>query len=567
MRRFAVACALPAVGLLSIVVVLYVQDARHEQAILQGEGAHIATLASEFCAHELRAVQSDLRYLAEQVSLRRFLAGVDGARAELEQEYASFARNKKIYDQVRFLDTSGQEVVRVNYGDGAVTVVPPDQLQAKATRYYYTAAMALAVGEVFVSPFDLNIEHGHIERPIKPTIRFLTPVADAGGQTRGLVVLNYLGAHLLAKLKDICSGFRGETLLLNAAGEYLQGPRPEDDWGWMLGHDRGFHRDFPDAWARLRGRSSGHLQIDGSLFALERIVPRALLSESSAVPPAPDDDPATLLLLSYLDKSVLQARPKNLLRQLLLMYGVAMLLVVVLSLYWARSSAIREHQEHRLAQSETRLRLLSSRLLAAQEEERRNLSRTLHDELGQLVTAISLDLKSAAREPYGGQTAILLRRAIDETNQLLTNLHQIATRVRPSVLDDLGLHDAVESYLSEYQQRTGITVHCDMAFDSQQIPPVVGENAYRILQEALTNVASHAGAAEAMVVIRVGADRLRMVIEDQGAGFDLQAAEAGSRLGILGMRERVELLHGEFDLDTRPGRGTRIGVTLPLAYN
>ncbi len=250
--------------------------------------------------------------------------------------------------------------------------------------------------------------------------------------------------------------------------------------------------------------------------------------------------------------------------QLLLMYVGVMGVVAVLSLYWARSGEIRRYHEQRIVESESRLRQLSSLLLAAQETERRTLSRDLHDELGQQVTAISLDLRSLAKEKGDVRCSPLLQRAIEETDQLLRSLHEIATRLRPSVLDDLGLHDAVDSFLSEYQKRTGVSVASQLHFHHDNIPPAVGENAYRILQEALANVAKHAQIDEADVTMETDKDVLRMTVRDLGVGFGPEEQAETTRLGILGMRERVELLNGQFDLESTPGGGTQIRVSIPL---
>ncbi len=213
--------------------------------------------------------------------------------------------------------------------------------------------------------------------------------------------------------------------------------------------------------------------------------------------------------------------------------------------------------------SESRLRTLSDRLLTAQEEERRSISRELHDELGQQVTAISLDLRSAVRQKDAVRANSLLERAIEETEHLLKSVHEVASRVRPSVLDDLGLHDAVESLTSELSQRSGVTVNTTLDFDEQCVSPKIGENVYRILQEGLTNVVKHAKIEQVSVTIELESKQLVMTLEDRGIGFEPQQRDV-SRLGILGMQERAELLGGHFTLSTQQGVGTRIDVSIPL---
>ena len=187
--------------------------------------------------------------------------------------------------------------------------------------------------------------------------------------------------------------------------------------------------------------------------------------------------------------------------------------------------------------------------------QRNGLSRDLHDQLGQQVTAISLDLRSLQKKTRESDASPLLRKAIEETDELLQSLHEIATRVRPSVLDDLGLPDAVDSLLTEYQQRTGVQVSSQLHFHEDRIPAPVRENVYRILQEALANVASHAKVDEAQVIIQTDRHMLRMSVRDAGIGFQPNGQQQSTRLGILGMRERVELLNGQFELESTPGEG------------
>ncbi len=203
-----------------------------------------------------------------------FLSGDNAARKGLEHEYAAFAEQKSVYDQIRFIDLAGNEIIRVNYRKPTgAEIVLQDRLQTKAMRYYFQQALMLDRGQIFVSPFDLNVEHGQLQRPIKPVVRFLTPAFSDTGQKRGFVVLNYLGAHLIGQLKEISAGFRGETMLVNQSGEYLQAPNAGHEWGWMLSHDHSFRSHFPRAWKRLRYEQQGQFWIDDDLFTVQRVSP------------------------------------------------------------------------------------------------------------------------------------------------------------------------------------------------------------------------------------------------------------------------------------------------------
>jgi signal transduction histidine kinase len=428
--------------------------------------------------------------------------------------------------------------------------------------------MLLDRGEVFVSPFDLNVEHEAIEKPLKPVIRFATPVFDRNSGKRGVLVLNYLGAALINKLIEVSINFPGTVFLLNKQGYFLHGPKPEDEWGFMFDKQRTIAADFPEEWPRLADTDGQWLTGHG-LFTSRTLTPRRPLPAHRQVRSAGsagdrDADDPSLRVVSYIPTETIQGRANQLLRRILLLYGVVVVLVLVLAWYLAYAGALRRNQELHLAESESRLRTLSSRLITAQEDERRSLSRDLHDELGQLVTAVTLDLQRAAPCSDPGKKNELIGRALTSAAYLLDHIHEISTRVRPTILDDLGLKDAVQSCLSEYESRTGIVTRAELRFTNQNIPPVVSENVYRILQEALTNVSKHAQAVEVFVELEVDTASVALTVRDSGKGFTLDALD-GKRLGILGMRERAELLDGSFSATSEPGKGTEIRVVLPLA--
>jgi len=201
--------------------------------------------------------------------------------------------------------------------------------------------------------------------------------------------------------------------------------------------------------------------------------------------------------------------------------------------------------------------------MTAQEEERRGISRDLHDELGQVVTSVTLDLQRAAQAAEVAKKDELIERALLGTGCLLDRIHEISTRVRPPMLDDLGLKDAVQSLLSDYERRSGVVPRVELDFQHAAVPDAVSENVYRILQEALTNVTRHAGAAEVFVHLHVTAAQVALTVRDAGIGFD-PAVRDDKRLGLLGMRERAELLGGTCAVTAAPGKGTEVRVVIPL---
>jgi signal transduction histidine kinase len=399
-------------------------------------------------------------------------------------------------------------------------------------------------------------------------------------------VLNYLGAALLQKLAEVSEGFAGKAWLLNRDGYFLRGPNPEDEWGFMLGNQRTFATYYPDEWLRISQAEKDQYYTQQGLFTFRTLSARAELPNSTAPFPHPNPPPnwgrarvggegvksaladpdasdPGLIVLSFVPSSMLNGRATILLQRLLLLEGVVLLLILVLAWYLAYAGALRRNHERQIADSEARLRTLSTRLITAQEDERRRLSRDLHDELGQIVTTVALDLQRAAQAPDQEKKAELIQRAFQETECLLDRIHEISSHLRPTLLDDLGLKDAVQNLLSEYEQRTGIIPRMELRFEYAPVPPAVSENVYRILQEALTNVSKHAQTKEVFVSLEVDPRLVALMVRDVGAGFS-PAALDGKGLGILGMRERAELLGGNFIVKAEVGKGTEIHVSIPI---
>ncbi|MBI3468206.1 MAG: hypothetical protein HY000_34815 [Planctomycetes bacterium] len=175
----------------------------------------------------------------------------------------------------------------------------------------------------------------------------------------------------------------------------------------------------------------------------------------------------------------------------------------------------------------------------------------------------TLELEQALVAEDDAKRRTLIERALAGERHLLERVHALSARLRPSMLDDLGLKEAVRSLLADYEGRTGIVSHATLRFDRADVPAAVGDNLFRILQEALINVAKHSGAKEVFVNLDVTADRVALNVRDAGAGFDLERLN-GRGLGILGMRERAELLGGAFTLRSDPAYGTEVSVEVPL---
>jgi signal transduction histidine kinase len=571
-RRTLIACGIGTLLLGILIALLTIQDRHQVVERLRDQGLQRVEMAGQLMAQELRRTRAELLYLSDNEMLARFLGGDQESRAKVETDFVRFVEYTGSYDQIRCLDLEGHEIIRVNLVEGQGHIVSQEQLQAKSDRYYFREAWQLDRHEVFVSRFDLNVEHDELEQPIKPVLRFITPVYDLSDQKRGLIVLNCLGQKLLDGLA--ASRLVGETYLVNPQGDYLRAANPKDAWGWILGHSRTFRGDFETAWSLASAGRVGQWQTDQGLFAcgIVEIQPDAVVWRSPTLPQMRDAKPDvpnvlhpdSMILVSHIPDAWIASESMKLLRPLIATGILALAVVAVVSFSWARAAARNALHARQVAESENRLRILSAELLTAQETERRAISREIHDSLGQLGTAVQLELKLADRQHEPSQIKELVRHATTTMEQLLRSMHEMASRVRLSALDDLGLRDAIQSTLRDFESRSGISVRADVDPSLDPVPTRVGEHIYRILQEALGNVVRHSQSS----VVHVTVDRLeheiQMSIRDEGTGMDLAESERKGRLGILGMRERVEIMGGTFLLQSQRGEGTTISLKIPI---
>jgi PAS domain S-box-containing protein len=216
-------------------------------------------------------------------------------------------------------------------------------------------------------------------------------------------------------------------------------------------------------------------------------------------------------------------------------------------------------------QSHAELRRLSARLQAAREEERMRIAREIHDQLGGALTGLKLDVVWLRRHMPPDQTRLLdkvnaVAALIDDT---VKTVRRIATELRPSILDDVGLLAAVEWLAQDFQKRTGIPVHVEANTDDLNLGPDRSIAIYRAVQESLTNVARHAEATRVDIEIEDGQDFLSVSVRDNGRGLDEGRLARTKSLGLAGMRERVRAVGGEVEIRGRPGEGTQVTIHLP----
>jgi PAS domain S-box-containing protein len=307
------------------------------------------------------------------------------------------------------------------------------------------------------------------------------------------------------------------------------------------------------AFGDLGSLREGKVEIRVSAPALSRLAlagPREGVGAWVHVPLGCHDDLIGALVLGVAARDSLTAEHLDVARDVAGSLAVALQQARLNSRVWAGSE---------------RLRSLSRRLVHVQEGERRHLARELHDEIGQILTGLKLTLEGTSGCP-DPQVREQLGRARAMVTDLMARVREISLDLRPTMLDDLGLVAALLWHFERYTAQTRVRVDFTHAgMERRRLAPEVETATYRIVQEALTNAARHAGVGVVTVQLRADELTLYVDVEDEGAGFVWNPAERRGRSGLVGMRERAALLRGRVEIESSPGVGTRVRAELPLA--
>jgi len=350
--------------LMGVITGFYYNEKEHYLSGLKLEEQMNVKLEMALIESSLIEIISDLRFLSQQNELIEMLNKyeTEGKNKNLiAREYREISRQKQKYDQIRFIDVTGMEKVRVNFNNGDLAIVPDHMLQDKGDRYYFKDTLALLHGELFISPFDLNIERGKIEDPLKPMIRLGLPVLDGKNQKRGVVILNYLGDRLLQTLKEISKMSPGKFMLINSDGYWLCSPDANDEWGFMFRErkDRKFSSDFPKVWKRILPSQTTQIKNEKGLFTSATVYPAMEDFRSSGGSADARGDSQKRFkgseyfwkVVSYVPDKTLQAGTKHLQTKLLLLILAFLLLVGVSSWITARDMVRRKSYQKALYHS------------------------------------------------------------------------------------------------------------------------------------------------------------------------------------------------------------------------
>ena len=443
--------------------------------------------------------------------------------------------------------------------------------RASSTRVALATGFAIVFSLWLLWGYQLGRSLQNIERSVASVHEQYVRGEQALSKVRTNVLLGsiYLRDALIDSAPENRAGYRGELARLRAANEQaMTAYVPEVESAAEREH-----------WARLQSEL-GEFWASRDLALTDNTLPlspgqAAVLLRTRVVP-------RRETILGVLDQLAALQAEANLRRQqeanalysqvrfrLMSMGGATLLAALIVAVMASRhvSRLQREIERQRAGEQQNRqdLERLSARLVDAQEDERRKLARELHDEVGQALTAVKMDIGIALRSDNRMRVKDALEEASELAETTLRGVRDLSQLLHPSMLDDFGLPATLTTYLRSFSQRTAIRAQLAETIDDRLLPSIeVG--VYRIVQEAFNNIVQHSGATAFTVALTAGAGALRLVIEDNGRGLGPFPRPVGVRqgLGLIGMRERAQALGGTFLIEDAATGGTRISVTLPL---
>lgn len=346
----------------SVMAVVFTAVAMYEQnhadtisrIEIDNNESNLIDIEKTLISGKVERLVSDALYIADSLHINETFHHDD--YSEIVQQWISFSNGKGVYDQIRYLDLDGNEIIRVNYDETCAIAVASTDLQNKKDRYYFTSTISLAQNEVYISAVDLNIENGVLEEPIKPMLRIGTPYFTEDGVLTGVVILNYYVDEVLRQIQGIASASHGEIWILNADGYWIFNAADTDKaWGFMYEDrlDDTFINSYPTEWEGMRESTSGIISTDNGVFNYTAMHLGEIFSGNGGTDLDIVSQNDEFYILSYLDPAsqtgaLYSGNLFYLLGEVLTKYNLGYLLVLAISVVLAGLITINKLQKEEL---------------------------------------------------------------------------------------------------------------------------------------------------------------------------------------------------------------------------
>lgn len=254
---------------------IYNTEIQAGNLIIWSQERNQINLQKQVVSRDFREIISDIKAHSKVHEIEKNIKNMEYDSEGVISDFYNLSKHKGLCDQIRYLDIKGMEIIRINYNNGYPEIVDPPNLQNKFKRYYFQDTLKLKENEVFISPLDLNIEHGQIETPIKPMIRFGVPLFHQNGEPRGVLLFNYLAKILIENLNNVASKGYGQFSFLNSQGYWLTISNTPKSWGFMYNdrQDMTFGNDYPNEWKQILASDSNQFITENGIFTFATFYP------------------------------------------------------------------------------------------------------------------------------------------------------------------------------------------------------------------------------------------------------------------------------------------------------
>ena len=584
--------------IISVSLIITNTKNRSEQELFRGIEKNSADIAVKKIEKELFHVLSDLTILSSLNELESYLENNKNKEQlrDLKNYFISLLANRKVYDQARLIDSTGWELIRANYNNGEPVIVPDKDLQNKKDRYYFNEAFSLKYGEVFVSQLDLNIEHGIIEQPFKPVIRFATPVFDKNGNKKGIILLNFLGYQIVnfypSKNEKTVEN---QIMLLNSESYWLKGLSPDQEWGFMFDDkkDVKFSKLYPQEWKIIIDQEESQIETENGLFTFLTIypVPQGLVSKNNSRTKSDKKIKSQdhfWKIISFVPKDTLYSQQKS--RNRLAISIIVILASISFFTSWqvSKTSYLRKVANLELVENEKKLKQLNA-------EKDKFFSIIAHDLKNPFTTLISFSkLLENNIDKYDMEKKkhiiSMISKGLNNAYKLLENLLYWSRSQRgvidfnPQKLDLFLLTEEIYNLLSNSAEIKSINLintvpeKFSIVADKDTISTVIRNlvsNAIKFTPKGGEIIISAKYQTD-----NSGNDLAEVVVKDNGVGIpeEIKAGlfeintnisssgtenETGTGLGLILCKEFVEKHNGKIWVESEIEKGSSFYFTIP----